>query len=89
MPSECGNETDPRTSIWLPRPTPHITLLKSPKPSIEMTAASSNGDAKKALARCARDALRNARGGFAVARLPRRRAPDRRAQRERYSPPGS
>ena len=40
--------------MWLPLPTPHITLLKSPKPSIETTAASSNGDAKNALARCAR-----------------------------------
>jgi hypothetical protein len=27
-----------------------VTLLKSPKPSMEMTATSSNGDAKNALA---------------------------------------
>ncbi len=31
-----------------------MMLLKSPNPSMEMTAASSKGDAKKALARWAR-----------------------------------
>ena len=54
MPREWGNRTEPLTWIWLPWPTPHMTLLKSPKPSMEMTAASSKGEAKKALARWAR-----------------------------------
>ena len=37
----------------VPLPTPHMVLTKSPMPSTESTAASSNGDTKNALARCA------------------------------------
>ena len=42
---------EPFTSIRLSVPVPHMMLLKSPNPSIDTTAASSNGEAKNALAR--------------------------------------
>src|SRR6184192_3672432 len=37
----------------LPAPAPHIVLAKSPRPSAESSAARSNGETKKLLARCA------------------------------------
>ena len=53
IPRECGKYTLSKTSRWFALPTANDVLTKSPKPSMAQQAAVSNGETKKALARCA------------------------------------
>ena len=53
MPSECGKYTRSSMRSFVPVPRAIDVLTKSPNPSIAQTAASSNGETKKLLARCA------------------------------------
>ena len=51
-PSECGKKMRRATESAVPATRPHDVLVKSPKPSMAQTAASSKGLTNAALARC-------------------------------------